>query len=169
MDRSSRIRTRRSIQARTANPSAVFPLRFPDGLTPVHFIKLNLTDGSKVVSENLYWRGTTQEDYVALNEMEKTKLIGSFSQAPQNGHSTLDIRLENPTSHLALMVCAKVVKSSSPGQRVLPIFYDDNYVTLFPHESRHIHAEFDSNLLKGDLPRVVIEGWNVPSMDTSSR
>ena len=139
-----------------------FALKFPAGLTPVHFIKLSLTDGGKTVSENFYWRGLAADDYVKLNEMEKTPLTCSCSRTEQDGRSTVDIQLENPTSHVALMACAKVVKAAAPDRRILPIFYDDNYVTLLPHEKRQIRAEFDSSLLEGGRVRVVVQGWNVP-------
>jgi hypothetical protein len=142
-----------------------FDLTFPADLTPVHFIKLSLMDGSKLVSQNFYWRATQSEDYLALKDMPKTQISASVSQAVQNGHSTLDIRLENRSTQIALMVCVKVVKNSTPNDRVLPIFYDDNYVSLLPGEKREVHAEFDSALLSGDRPRAVIQGWNVPAMD----
>ena len=122
-------------------------------------------DGSKLVSQNFYWRATQSEDYLALKDMPKTQISASVSQAVQNGHSTLDIRLENRSTQIALMVCVKVVKNSTPNDRVLPIFYDDNYVSLLPGEKREVHAEFDSALLSGDRPRAVIQGWNVPAMD----
>ena len=162
--------TERSHQEAVVNSGAdgiasrCFPLALPDNLTAVHFIKLRLTNGEKVVSENIYWRGTAAEDYFALNQMEKIGLTGTCASVEQGGGAILNIDLQNPTSQVALMVCAKVVRASAPGQRVLPIFYDDNYITLLPHESRRIRAEFDSALLKGDEPRVVVDGWNVPAM-----
>ncbi len=55
-----------------------------------------------------------------------------------------------------------VVRADAPGERILPIFYDDNYVTLLPHEKREIHAEFETSLLKGGRPSVLLIGWNVP-------
>ena len=161
--------TERSHQEAAVNSGAggiathCFTVNLPENLTRVYFIKLRLiNDGKNVVSENIYWRAAASEDYLALSQMEKTKLNGSCASAEQNGRSVISIDLQNPTAHVALMVCAKVVRSSAPGQRVLPIFYDDNYITLLPHESRKIRAEFDSSLLKGDQPRVVVDGWNVP-------
>jgi hypothetical protein len=139
-----------------------FTLNFPIGLTPVHFIKLTLKAASHVVSENLYWRGIKADDYVELNEMKTANITASFSQLKQSGQSTIDIHLENPGPGIALMICAKVVKSSSAHQRILPIFYDDNYVTLLPHEKREIKASYESALLENEQPQVVIQGWNLP-------
>jgi hypothetical protein len=142
-----------------------FKLDFPADLTPVHFIKLSLTDGSKIVSQNFYWHGTKAQDYLKLNEMAKAQISGSVVQTEQNGRSMLDIQLENRSAGVALMVCAKVVSASASGKRVLPIFYDENYISLLPGEKHDIRVEFDSSLLEGDRPRVVIQGWNVPAME----
>jgi hypothetical protein len=142
-----------------------FALDFPADLTPVHFIKLTLTDGGKVVSKNFYWRGTKPEDYLKLNEMEKAPISASVVETEHNDQTTLDIHLDNRSAQVSLMVCAKVVKASDKDQRILPIFYDDNYISLLPGEQREIHADFESSLLAGARPCVVIQGWNVPAVE----
>jgi hypothetical protein len=43
-------------------------------------------------------------------------------------------------------------RTDSDGMEILPIRYDDNYVTVFPHESRTLEAVFDSALLAGHTP-----------------
>jgi hypothetical protein len=139
-----------------------FPLTFPADLSPVHFIKLVLKEDSKVISENFYWRGVKEDEYSTLNDMPKIKLAGSFTKKDEDGKDFLDVRLENPTANIALMTCLKVVKSSHPNERILPTFYDDNYVSLLPHETRHIEVEFDSDALHGDQPKIIVQGWNTP-------
>ena len=131
----------------------------------MHFIKLTLTDGGKVVSKNFYWRGTKPEDYLKLNEMEKAPISASVVETEHNDQTTLDIHLDNRSAQVSLMVCAKVVKASDKDQRILPIFYDDNYISLLPGEQREIHADFESSLLAGARPCVVIQGWNVPAVE----
>jgi exo-1,4-beta-D-glucosaminidase len=102
---------------------------------------------------------------MTLNDMPKAKLTGSFTQKTEDGKVTLDVHVENPTSGIALMVALKVVRAHAPGERVLPIFYGDNYVSLLPHESRQIPVEFDLSELGGDRPKVVGQGWNVPAFE----
>jgi hypothetical protein len=46
------------------------------------------------------------------------------------------------------------------GERVLPVFYDDNYVSLVPGESRTIHIDADLKDLNGEDALVVLDGWN---------
>jgi hypothetical protein len=138
-----------------------FNLTFPAGLSPVHFIKLRLTSGSQGLSENFYWRGLDEHNWQALNQMDKVNLSGSSSYISQGGQSVFELHLENPTDHIALMACVKIVKVTDPGKRVLPIFYSDNYVSLLPHEKRDLRAQFDQAALDGDRPKVIVDGWNV--------
>ncbi len=149
--------------------SDCFELTFPPDLSPTHFIKLKLTQGNKVVSENFYWRGLSKKTYEGLSQTPKVSLAASFTAGDAGGMNGLDVHLENPTSQVALMACVKVVRASAPNERVLPIFYEDNYVSLLPHEKRDIHVEYDKALLKGDEPKVVLDGWNVGKSDVVRR
>ena len=47
------------------------------------------------------------------------------------------------------------------GERVLPVYYSDNYVSLLPNETRTITIEAATSDLKGDDALVVVDGWNV--------
>ena len=142
-----------------------FALTFPDDLSPVQFIKLVLKSGSQTVSENFYWRGTKEDQYITLNAMPKVNLTCSFREKDEEGKVRLNVNLENPTTNVALMVCLKLVKATKPNERILPSFYEDNYVSLLPHETRQIQVEFDSAALQGDRPKIIVSGWNTPSIE----
>ena len=44
-------------------------------LSPVHFIRLELTDrDGRLLSDNFYWRATRRGDYTALNTLAPAKL-----------------------------------------------------------------------------------------------
>jgi exo-1,4-beta-D-glucosaminidase len=70
------------------------------------------------------------------------------------------VDLENPSSDLALMVEVRVVRNLS-GETVLPVYLDDNYITLLPKETRKISGLFSTDDLAGELPVVKVRGWNV--------
>jgi hypothetical protein len=40
-----------------------YKLEFPSSLSSVHFFKLTLNEGSKIISENFYWRGLVDDNY----------------------------------------------------------------------------------------------------------
>jgi exo-1,4-beta-D-glucosaminidase len=43
---------------------------------------------------------------------------------------------------------------------VLPIYLDDNYITLLPKETRRISGLFLTEDLLGEVPKIRIRGWN---------
>ena len=47
------------------------------------------------------------------------------------------------------------------GERVLPVFYQDNYISLVPGETRTITLEADTKELHGEAAQIQVDGWNV--------
>jgi len=43
----------------------------------------------------------------------------------------------------------------------VPVFWDDNYISLLPGEERSISATFDSSDLNGKEPALEVAGYNV--------
>ena len=58
------------------------------------------------------------------------------------------------------MVHLRVAKGSSD-QDVVPIFWDDNYVSLMPGEKGELSARFESDKKNDDALVLTIDGWNV--------
>jgi exo-1,4-beta-D-glucosaminidase len=52
---------------------------------------------------------------------------------------------------------------------VLPIFWDDNDVTLWPGESETLRATYPASALRGASPTVSVSGWNVETSDVPAR
>ncbi len=150
----------------TAAPSAATdagPLAFPSGLSPVHFVKLELRDArNRLLSDNFYWRATPdrEDDFQALNTLPMVALDIQARRRETGGKCLLDVSLRNPTGFVALMAHLQLRKARS-GQRVLPVFYSDNYVSLLPAESRSLTIEAASADLAGEAPLLAVDGWNV--------
>lgn len=145
---------------------SVAKLEPPAGLTPVYFIRLRLTRGSDLLSENFYWRGTQEGDYRALRTLAKAT-VDSMTKAERRGggwHLTTELR--NTSSTPALMIHLKVVRDKS-GDRILPALYSDNYVNLMPGESKTITTELDNADTRGEQPRMTVDGFNVTAAGTS--
>jgi beta-mannosidase len=136
---------------------------WPAGLPAVHFVKLELrgADG-KMVSENFYWRALAehQDDLKALGEMPTVMLEAKLVRRDVEGKSFVDVTLHNPGKQIALMTHLQLRRKRS-GERVLPVYYSDNYVSLLPNESRTITIEAVSADLKGEGALVLVDGWNV--------
>jgi Exo-beta-D-glucosaminidase Ig-fold domain len=72
----------------------------------------------------------------------------------------LDVKLSNPSPVVALMAHIQLRRQSS-NDRVLPVYYSDNYVSLLPGESRTISVEAATKDLHGQEPSIALDGWNV--------
>jgi hypothetical protein len=135
-------------------------IEYPSSLSPVHFIRLKLMQGSAVVSENFYWRGLEEENYQKLRELPKVSL-GAVTQVQRQGSRwMLTTDLSNPSSQPALMVRLKAVRERG-GDRILPAIYSDNYVALMPGERRTVTTELEDADTRGERPRIVVEGFNL--------
>ena len=136
-------------------------LTFPINLSPVHFIKLQLINSQgAVVSDNFYWRSTDEDNFAALNTMPMVSLSATASTKSVNGLLTMTVHLKNNSHSPALMAHLQLAHGRN-NQRVLPAFYSDNYVSLLPQESKEITIDAAVGDLKGELPVVLVDGWNV--------
>ena len=70
------------------------------------------------------------------------------------------MRLHNPSKSLAFFVRLKINKGKA-GDEVLPVLWEDNYVSLLPGEKREIAARYRVADLGGKRPEVELQGWNL--------
>jgi hypothetical protein len=157
----------------TATPSAATDLgavAWPTTLSSVHFIKLELHDaGGKLLSDNFYWRAAPEhrDDLTALNQLQTMTLDTKISRHDADGKCLLDVTLHNPGPQVALMAHLQLRRQKS-GDRVLPVYYTDNYVSLVSNETRTVTIEAAQSDLKGETPLVVLDGWNIDVIPSSS-
>ena len=147
-----------------APPSAASELAAlptPAGLSPVHFVDLELLDSKgHVVSRNFYWKETTPGDLTALDTLPDVELQGRIARRDAGGKLFLDVTLSNPTPRIAVMAHLQL-RNQRTDRRVLPVYYSDNYLSLLPGESRTVTIEAALEDLAGARPLVVVDGWNV--------
>jgi beta-mannosidase len=136
-------------------------------LSQVHFIKLELRDRkNKLLSENFYWRSSKQNDFQTLESMPVVKLGAKVARHDASGKCLLTVTLHNESSQIALMTHLQL-RCKNSGERVLPAYYSDNYVSLVPGENRMINIEASLTDLKDETPFVAVDGWNI-SVDPSA-
>jgi hypothetical protein len=58
------------------------------------------------------------------------------------------------------MVRLKVVGETS-GERMLPVFFSDNYVSLMPVDEKVITMKLKNSDTRGEKPKVEISGFNL--------
>jgi hypothetical protein len=131
---------------------------FPPTLSAVHFIKLELRDKSgQLLSSNFYWRSQPDhpDDLTVLSQLPMATLKATAVRQGNQIHVTLS----NPTANVALMAHLQLRRKS--GERILPVYYSDNYVSLVPGESETITIDAELGGFKPTDALVVVDGWNV--------
>ena len=128
----------------------------------VVLVKLTLQDSmGTTLSDNLYWQGWDAASLRRLAEL-RAQTVSIAAQARKVGKDTrVDVVLENQGREPAL--AAKITMLDANGERVLPVYYDDNYVSLLPGESRRIEIECPAGSSRCE--RVALRGWNVATRE----
>ena len=154
----------------------------PDGASATYFLDLRLTSANgALIASNLYWLGTKMDvldfaksnwyvtpvtsyaDFTALADLPKATVTASLSRSGVDAtglrlRTTATIR--NTGSAIAFFVRLQIKKGPA-GEEVLPVRWDDNYVTLLPGETRTISVELNPKDLGGATPTLVVSGWNL--------
>jgi beta-galactosidase/beta-glucuronidase len=159
MDGSVQWKKESLVDCKEDSTAICFKLEFPQSLTSVHFIKLTLKEGEKTISENFYWRGLVDGNYQALRDLPLVKLQNDTKTQKSGNDWILTTTLNNSSQTPVLMIRLKVVGKTS-GNRILPVFYSDNYVSLMPGESKIIRMKLKNEDTGGEKPSVEISGFN---------
>lgn len=155
-----------------AAPSAAAdlgPIALPENLSPVFFVKLQLHDAAgKLLSDNFYWHNQEHpDDLQDLDRLPIVTLDAKVARHDAGGKCLLDVTLHNPGSQIALMAHLQLRRRHS-GERVLPVYYTDNYISLTPGETKTITIEAAASDLKGEKPLIAVDGWNIAVTPFSS-
>ena len=131
----------------------LFTLPQPKEITPVYYARLLLKDGNgKVVSENFYWLSADgKNDFRAITQMPKVDLQLTSTTTTKDNDIVMRIKVKNSTNRLAFMHRLMITKGDSEDE-VLPTFWTDNFLTIFPGEEREVMATFARQDLEGATP-----------------
>ncbi len=125
-------------------------------------VRLTLTDEHGVlVSSNDYWQGLTPADQQRLTALAPQSLTLTARGVDAPDARLVRVTLRNHGHAPAL--AAKITVLDRDGARVLPIYYDDNYLTLLPGEERTVDIRCPSGPA---CARVALRGWNVVPRQT---
>jgi exo-1,4-beta-D-glucosaminidase len=157
----------------------VFVVPVMDNLSTTYFLRLRLEDAKgRLLSSNLYWLSSRPEtlneekanwyvtpaksfaDFTALSSLTKATLNGNARLERHAEECSVHVSLENPTPSLAFFVRLKLTKGSG-GEELLPILWQDNYISLWPGEKLEIAVRFKPAQLGNQVPALEVEGWNV--------
>lgn len=143
-------------------------------ITPIYFVRLQLLGASgEVLSRNLYWESSNnppgffnishmaevkkaesyydsippkEAPFAGLRKFEDLKLDISYRVQEVGTEYWVYVKVKNPTKRLSIMNRLAIVKKSD-GQEILPTYWSDNFIWLFPGEEKTMVAKF----VKGNL------------------
>jgi len=150
-----------SVNAAAAAATDLGLVTFPAGVSAVHFVKLELRDSAgALLSENFYWRETALDNFQALDSLPRINVNVQASWQQFGSNCVIIATVSNPAQVVALMTHVQLRRANS-SQRVLPVFYSDNYLSLLPGETRTVTIEAAMADLQGEAPLLMVDGWNV--------
>ncbi|KAI1106701.1 glycoside hydrolase family 2 protein [Jackrogersella minutella] len=126
----------------------------------VVFLRLILSDGDKTtLSRNVYWLAKTIDtldwensdwfytpvtqyaNFTALNDLPAARVSVKLARSSRRDSSNTKLRvvLKNHSSVPAFFI--RLNLADEEGNDILPVFWSDNYVTLWPHERLELEVD----------------------------
>lgn len=143
----------------------------------VYFLDLRVEGPGGLIARNFYWLSAqpdvldpakgdwtwmpnkTYADFTALGSLPIAE-VALKSEFGGGDQGECLVTLTNQSDRIAFFIELQVVRDQS-GEPVLPVFWDDNYVSLLPRETRTLRARFAKADLGPERPRLVVQGWNI--------
>jgi exo-1,4-beta-D-glucosaminidase len=167
------------VDAAADSTAKIFTLPDVSGLSNTYFLVLKLEDSAgKLVGSNFYWLSTKPEtidwakstwwmtptgsyaDFTSISQLPKVKLKVTDRTERKGEDAITHVTVENPSKNLAFFVRLKVNKGIK-GEEILPVVWEDNYISLLPGEKRELTAAYHAGELGAVKAAVKVSGWNV--------
>jgi len=160
-----------------ASSKMIFDIPELESLTTTYFIDLRLKTNNKEISKNFYWLSTKEDvldyensewfktpfesygDLTGLNNLPEAEIQTTYEFTTYETEQEITVTIENTSDVIAFFIELKLVEENT-GEVILPVFWDDNYISLLPGEKREIKAKYS---LEKDAkkPELRIKGMNL--------
>lgn len=166
-------------QVRADGSEKIFSLPAGKQYSKVYFLDLKLFDKQgSLIAGNFYWLSEKQDvpdfkktdwfytpiseyaDFTDLNKLSVVKIEVEDSITNQNDEYEITVKLHNQNKGIAFLIELNLTGDKS-GKSVVPILWEDNYISLTPDETRVVTGRFSGSALKGEQPVFSYKGWNV--------
>ncbi|MCA6448700.1 MAG: glycoside hydrolase family 2 [Chitinophagaceae bacterium] len=148
---------------------------FGQQITPVHFIRLLITDEKGLpVTSSFYWRsnntyqgkqtltGPASAGFEPLSHMKTSSLRSTVRVRKEGKMHVIDIDMKNTSKQIAFFTQLQLLDGAQ--KPVRPSFYTDNFFSLLPGEIKHVSIETAAIGDTLDSAKLVVKGWNTPSV-----
>jgi len=155
----------------------IFTLPRLERLTTTYFLSLRLLDASGTeLARNFYWLSTKPDvldygarvrpweyytpskeyaDLTLLNRLPPAEVEVGYDLGPDGKEARVE--LTNRGDRIAFFLELLLTEPDS-GEPLLPVFWQDNYVSLLPNETRTISVAFRPSTRR---PVLTVRGWNI--------
>jgi len=177
LDLTEKFTNTQTVQVPSDGTLRVFTLPDIADLSVTYFLNLSLYDqAGKLVSTNFYWLSTQPDilndslstwyytpqkayaNYKALQMLPKAEIHATSQTDRKDGDEITTITITNASEHLAFFLRLKLTKGAG-GDEILPVLWDDNYISLMPGEQRQIKAMYAVKNLNDKNAVLEIEEW----------
>jgi hypothetical protein len=123
------------------------------------FLSVRLRDkNQQVIVDNLYWFPDAKGNYSGLQKMAAAKVQITAHKA---GADSIAVKISNPANGPVAFFNRVSLVDAQTKKRILPVFYNDNYVSVLPGEEKIVTISGD-RVGKSGNATVSVYGWNVP-------
>ncbi|SDL81800.1 exo-1,4-beta-D-glucosaminidase [Kriegella aquimaris] len=155
----------------------IFEITGIENLSTTYFVDLRLFDETnKEIDTNFYWLSTKEEvldyeadlgefafhtpsktyaDFSLLNTLEKVDIGVDYNFEEIEDQQQITVTLSNSSNVIAFLINLKLVDNDT-GEPILPVFWEDNFISLLPGEQRTLQATFKYNA----NANLIVEAWN---------
>jgi exo-1,4-beta-D-glucosaminidase len=160
----------------------IYKLNDIKGFTPVWFLDIRTYDKeNREIDNSFYWLSVKKDvldydaskklpwpyytptiqfaDFTSLDKLPKVNLQCDYKFTSDEKSGNISLKVKNPSESIAFFMFIDVIDTETQ-QPVLPIYWDDNYVTLLPGEERTYQASYSLSDTRGKKPSITIKAWN---------
>jgi exo-1,4-beta-D-glucosaminidase len=187
-DLSEKLSESRVVNVSPDGKTEAFKIEFPAGLSKTFFLRLKLEDNTgKEITNNFYWLSTVRDvegtkietksprgfdwdlfiakpksiaDFTDLQKLPKVELERSLVIVKDSSEVKGIVNVKNIGKSLAFMVHLALTKGAG-GDEITPAYWDDNYFSLFPGETRAIEVRYNKADQGNTAAALKVDGWNV--------
>ena len=142
------------------------------------FLSLTLLDAqNNPVADNFYWLSGKQDvydwentewyytpikssaDFKPLNYLARADIELGQKSFDNGDNRVIETSLTNKSDGIAFF--ANLTLKNDSNKTVFPVFWDDNYLSILPGETRVVRCIIPGNQLRGRNYSLTLSGWNI--------
>ena len=159
----------------------IHEISIPEDISTTYFMDLRVKADTMSIANNFYWLSTTQDvldynalvpswnfhtpskqyaDYKLLNDMPTANIISDIRELNNlNDDIVYQVILNNKSGKIAFFLQLQLLDSLRQ-EPILPVLWEDNYISLLPYERREIFVRVNKRNMNGNSVSLKITPYN---------